>query len=657
MAGLRTARWTVLVLAVLAPGLAAPATQAQQGDPWPTKAHDARRTGQSRHNGPLAIDPARSWTVPLPGAHTVNIGATVTERGVFFASWGLLRRPPGNPDPRFWDKADGQFFGHDLDTGAALWGGPLDLDLVPRCYDFPGRGPNLFWCGLTPYEVSFYNGTVEGQAAFDAGRNVLYAGRGDGRLFAIDPDEGRILWRFVTFNPQLPDDPDGGGEVVTAPLLGPDGTVYFGTWGEGPYETDAFYAVNPDSTLQWRYPTGSSLTHRIFASPALSPDAATVYVSTFLDDDARLPASLYAFHREPTGPVPDDERLKWALEMTHQGRPVWTTTLAVGSDGVVYVGGFFIEGNVNVPVLAAVVELDLGNVVRPSFLWTPSFVELRDGAQFVLGVALRETEGETRRLYVATANLRTFNQKQEGELHTVDPATGAVLASYDPSDDVPAAIGSLNSPAIGADGTVYFGVRGRFGNNPVNGHYFAVTYDADAARFERLWNVEVEGLIEWNHPAIGPDGGLYAGSSSHDEQARGPTYEEGATPEGTTAFFHAIKGPTTRVATDPPAALPAAFGLAPAFPNPFAHATTLEVQTPQAGAARVQIFDLLGRAVRTLADEHLPAGRRTLTWDGADDAGRPLAGGVYFARLLALDGRTGQAHTATQKIVLLRQGR
>ena len=645
MSGLARSSWILFLLVVLMLA-AAPETQARQ-DLWLTKAHDVRRTGQSRINGPMSIDPAQSWTAETPGAHTLNIGASVTERGVFFGSWGLLRRIAGNLDPRLWDKSDGKLYGLDLATGLSLWGGPLDLDLTARCYDFDGRGPNLFFCGLTPYEVSFYNGTVEGQATVDASRNVLYLGRGDGKLYAIDPDAGRILWRYVTFNPEWPDDPDGGGEVVTAPLLGPDGTVYFGTWGAGPYETNAFYAVNPDSTLQWRYPTETSLTHRIFASPALSPDASTVYVSSFRDDDGTQPATLYAFHREPLGSAPDADRLKWSLPLEHRGLPVNTATLAVGSNGTIYVGGLLNEG-LGVPVLLAVE--DQGS--QPVLQWTTPYVELRDGAQFVHGIALREIDGQTRRLYVTTTNLRVLNAKEEGALYAVDPASGAVLASYDPSDDVPEAIGSLNSPAIGANGTVYFGVRGRFGNNPVNGQYFAVTYDEAAAQFTRLWNVEVEGLVEWNHPAIGPDGGIYAASSSLDEQARGRTYDEGVTPEGATAYFHALKGPTTQVAINEQALPPATFRLDAAYPNPFSTTATFSVDMARPGFLRLHIVDVLGRPVRALVEAQRPAGRHAFVWDGADATGRRVAGGLYFVRMLADD--EGATYTQVRKVVVLR---
>lgn len=637
----RLARWLVFLLLLTFP------VQAQ--DLWLMKAHDARRTGQSLSNGPLAIDPARSWTAEAPGGDVINIGAAVTDTGVFFGTWGLLRRPE-DPDPRLWDKSDGKLFGLDLETGASLWGGPLDLDLVARCYDFEGRertATDLVFCGLfNNYHVTFYNGTVEGQAAVDTSRNVLYVGRGDGKLFAVDPDAGEILWRYVTFNPQLPEDPDGGGEVVTAPLLGPEGTVYFGTWGEGPYETHAFYGVNPDGTLQWRYPEVSSLAHRFFASPALSPEGEVIYASTFVDDDLAAPGTLYAFRREPLRAISDAERLKWALDLEVAGRSVWTVTLAVGSDGTIYVGGFYIEGPLSIPVLIAIEDRGATPAVR----WSQTY---RDGAQFILGIALREINDQTQRLYVTTANQGTplFNAKEEGMLYAVDPATGATLGSYDPSDDVPEAVGGINSPAIGADGTIYFGVRGRYGDNARDGHYFAVRYDAQNGQFTRLWHEAVEGHVEWNHPSIGPDGGLYVGSSKNGSNAavRSMTHFEGEIPEGTTPLFYAFKGPTTPVSTEQNEQPKASAEIQAVFPNPFSASATIAWHASQPGAYRIEVIDVLGRVVRTLADATYPAGSRQLRWDGRDDTGRTLASGVYFIRL------RGKEATGLRSVVLQRR--
>ncbi|TDI86417.1 MAG: hypothetical protein E2O79_00110, partial [Caldithrix sp.] len=110
---------------------------------------------------------------------------------------------------------------------------------------------------MSPYRVSFYNGTLKDKK-LRSFEKCFIPWTWSGRLYAIDPDVGKIDWRFESFNPQLPEDPDGGGELVSSPVIGADGTIYFGSRGIGPCETnDFFYAVNPDSTLQWRFPSGT----------------------------------------------------------------------------------------------------------------------------------------------------------------------------------------------------------------------------------------------------------------------------------------------------------------------------------------------------------------------------------------------------------------
>jgi hypothetical protein len=77
--------------------------------------------------------------------------------------------------------------------------------------------------------------------------------------------------------------------------------------------------------------------------------------------------------------------------------------------------------------------------------------------------------------------------------------------------------------------------------------------------------------------------------------------------------------------------------LHPAHPNPAANHTTLQLDLPQAGPARVCIYDAAGRRLRTLVDARLPAGQHPLTWDGRDAAGNPAAAGVYWALVQADD--------------------
>jgi hypothetical protein len=76
-----------------------------------------------------------------------------------------------------------------------------------------------------------------------------------------------------------------------------------------------------------------------------------------------------------------------------------------------------------------------------------------------------------------------------------------------------------------------------------------------------------------------------------------------------------------------------AIALAPAAPNPFRGETTIRFRLPRDGAARLVIYDLSGRAVATLVEDHLTAGVHQARWDGRSDADRRAAAGVYVYRV------------------------
>ncbi len=83
-------------------------------------------------------------------------------------------------------------------------------------------------------------------------------------------------------------------------------------------------------------------------------------------------------------------------------------------------------------------------------------------------------------------------------------------------------------------------------------------------------------------------------------------------------------------------------------PNPFNPATTISwVADPEAGQVSLRVYDLAGRLVRTLVAGAASAGPDSVTWDGTDDLGQPVAAGVYHYRLQ----QGGQA--VARKMVLL----
>jgi len=89
--------------------------------------------------------------------------------------------------------------------------------------------------------------------------------------------------------------------------------------------------------------------------------------------------------------------------------------------------------------------------------------------------------------------------------------------------------------------------------------------------------------------------------------------------------------------------IPATFALEQNYPNPFNPTTTIRFTLPVAGFTTLKVYDMLGREVRTLVNQHLDAGRYETTLDAAE-----WASGVYVYRL------ESSSFTASRKLLLLR---
>ena len=79
-------------------------------------------------------------------------------------------------------------------------------------------------------------------------------------------------------------------------------------------------------------------------------------------------------------------------------------------------------------------------------------------------------------------------------------------------------------------------------------------------------------------------------------------------------------------------------------PNPLQGSRRGEIRFTlgSEGPARVSIYDLGGRLVKTVHDGLTPAGMNSVFWDGTDGSGRPVASGVYFYSLRTRDQEFGK---------------
>ncbi|MBN2289741.1 MAG: PQQ-binding-like beta-propeller repeat protein, partial [Candidatus Glassbacteria bacterium] len=288
--------------------------------------------------------------------------------------------------------------------------------------------------------------------------STVYVGSYDNYLYAVAPD-GTLEWKFET-----------GGRVFSSPAVAADGTVIFGS-GSG-----TVYALAADGSLKWEYETGKA----VLANLALGLDG-TVYVAPWdeylyaLKPDGTLGWKV-KLGEEPAswtvraGPVVDvdgtvyvgadslyavrrDGTRKWSFGVA-AGRP--SNPAAVGGDGTIYF-----------PTAAAVYALHPDGGLKWSY-----------PAGGMSSPAL-DSQGN---LYFGSA---------DSLLYCLD-STGALRWSY-------AAGGAVHSsPAVGADSTVYFGSQDS-------------TFYALSAAGELKWQFKTGGEIQ-APPAIGPDGTAFVAS-------------------------------------------------------------------------------------------------------------------------------------------------
>ncbi len=95
-------------------------------------------------------------------------------------------------------------------------------------------------------------------------------------------------------------------------------------------------------------------------------------------------------------------------------------------------------------------------------------------------------------------------------------------------------------------------------------------------------------------------------------------------------------------------ALPAVFSLAQNYPNPFNPTTEISFGLPTAGPVKLEIFDIVGRKVKTLVNREMAAGVHKVIWDGRNEEGGSVGSGIYFYRLSSGD------NSIARKMVMLK---
>ena len=202
-----------------------------------------------------------SACVPGPRV-TGSPGITLSEERVF-VSYGPfvygLDPETGNQNWTFPEESSNQivFYAPPLITDDALYVGDLDNNF----YKVNIESEDAAWTftGASGYFI--------GKAAESEG--VVYAPCNDGSLYALDENDGNLLWSFKT-----------GHYIWTQPQVSAD-AVFIGSMDH------SVYAISKDGEELWSFDMGGAVT----GAPILSPDASVLFAGSFADKMVALDAS------------------------------------------------------------------------------------------------------------------------------------------------------------------------------------------------------------------------------------------------------------------------------------------------------------------------------------------------------------------------------
>jgi parallel beta-helix repeat protein/predicted outer membrane repeat protein len=148
----------------------------------------------------------------------------------------------------------------------------------------------------------------------------------------------------------------------------------------------------------------------------------------------------------------------------------------------------------------------------------------------------------------------------------------------------------------------------------------AVTYSDIADGWPGEGNIDADPLFA---DPNGSDYHLLVGSPCIDAGDPSSPYDPDSTISDIGCFYF---NQLTAIEYEPD--IPYSFSLSQNYPNPFNASTVIQFNLPSTSNVLIDIYDLLGRRVKTLHDGYKQAGMHTVTFD---DPG--LSSGVYFYRL------------------------
>jgi hypothetical protein len=84
------------------------------------------------------------------------------------------------------------------------------------------------------------------------------------------------------------------------------------------------------------------------------------------------------------------------------------------------------------------------------------------------------------------------------------------------------------------------------------------------------------------------------------------------------------------------------------YPNPFNPSTTIAFDIAKPGNVKIEVFNIKGQKVKTIANELFEKGSHKVVWNGLDNNSSQVSSGIYFYRM------TTDGYSSTKKMIMIK---